>query len=60
MTRTGKSRERSHIFYVVNTKNTLQISLKAQSKATMGDGTKTPQIQIPENKLRMHHSYIRN
>lgn len=43
----GKSRERNHIFYVVNAKNALQISLESQSKATVRNGAKTPQIQIP-------------
>lgn len=46
-TRMGKSRKRNHIFYVVNSKNALQISLESQSKATVRNGAKTPQIQIP-------------
>lgn len=48
-TRMGKSRERNYIFYVVNSKNALQISLKTQSKSTVRDGAKTSQIQIPAN-----------
>lgn len=46
-TRMGKSRKRNYIFYAVNSKNALQISLKTQSKATVRDGAKTSQIQIP-------------
>lgn len=46
-TRMRKSWERNDIFYVVDTKNALQISLKSQSKAAMRDRAKTPQVQIP-------------
>ena len=46
----GKSREGNHIFYVVNTQNALQISLKSQSEAPVRDGAKSPQIQIPASK----------
>lgn len=38
----GKSRERDHIFDVVDPQNALQVSLESQSKATMRDGAKTP------------------
>lgn len=50
----GKSRERDHIFDVVDPQNALQVSLESQSKATMGDGAKTPQIQIPVNEQHHH------
>lgn len=49
-----KSRKRNHIFDVVNTENALQIALKSQSKATMRDGAKAPQIQVPENTSKCH------
>ena len=54
----GKPGERNHIFYAVNTKNALQISLKSQTEAAVRDGAKTPQIQIPADKSKCHYKSL--